>query len=254
VNEDSSESTSEQADAESPTAERILISVAVGSIALAHEYAFWNPFGINVLEHVGFADLPRLAIWPIIAISAGLVGSLIISAFAGITLAVHAEPEKEHTGPETAVERRLKRLKPGIALLLFIVGMIVLPLDFSAAWFFGTVVLTSASWMAFNLHRRFEDELPRDLTVLWVLFFSMAFGIGRHEAYGILSGDACLQVAFKGSTSNALRYIGRAGDYVFIWDPEAHRTEIERLEDITPLNLSLGKDQCKKARSLLPGL
>jgi hypothetical protein len=108
--------------------------------------------------------------------------------------------------------------------------------------------------MALHLHRHVDEELPRGLIVLWVLFFSAAFGIGRHEAYGILSGDACLQVAFKGSTSDALRYIGRAGDYVFIWNPEAHQTEIERLEDITPLKLSLGKEQCKKARSLLPGV
>ncbi len=254
VNDDSSKSTSERLDAESPTASRALMSVAVISILFAHEYAFWNPFGVNILEHVGFADLPRLAVWPIIAISAGLIGSLLLAGLSAVVWPTFARLEKQSAGPETIAERLLKRLQPPIALLLFLFGFVVLPLNFNAAWLLGTLAVAIASWMAFNLNRQLDHALPRDVVVLWVFFFCMAFGIGRHEAYGILSGDACLEAAFEGSTSNTLRYIGRAGDYLFLWDAEAHRTEIERLEDIAPLRLSLGKDQCKKMRSIFAEL
>jgi hypothetical protein len=254
LNDDSSKSTSEQLDAESPTVSRTLMSAAVVSIALAHEYAFWNLFGVDVLEHVGFADLPRLAVWPIIAISGGFIGSLLLASFPAIVWAPFVGKEKEYAGRETVAERLLRRLRPPIALLLFLFGFVVLPLNFNAAWLLGTLAVAIASWMAFDLNRHLDQALPRDVVVLWVSFLCMAFGIGRHEAYGILSGDACLQVAFEGSKSNTLRYIGRAGDYLFLWDPEAHRTEIQRLEDVAPLRLSLGKDQCKKMRSIIAEL
>lgn len=55
-------------------------------VSLAHEYGYWSNFHIQLLEHIGLSDLPKLAVWPILG-GGGvlLVSSLLMQAHLATT-------------------------------------------------------------------------------------------------------------------------------------------------------------------------
>jgi hypothetical protein len=71
---------------------------------------------------------------------------------------------------------------------------------------------------------------------LVLLLPCLAFGIGNSEALKIIDGTNYIEARFVNS-GPALKYLGRAGDYVFFWNSYDLDTEIHRLDSIQPLNL-----------------
>jgi hypothetical protein len=125
-----------------------------------------------------------------------------------------------------------------VLLLLSIVTFLVNPVE----WYhFGPILFAGAFFYAVDedeLQRRFNISLPRNFDLLWIFFIALAFGVGYSDGLKVIRGQDFVAVSFKDSGSVPYRYLGRAGDYMLVWNPESKETTLVRLEVAAPVVLT----------------
>jgi hypothetical protein len=204
-------------------------------VSFMHEYAFWGKFHIQLLEHIGLADLPKLAVWPLLA-TASLI--LFVSAITTITLVTDKPPTPSTVLP--AIKFAVVHSKL-VGSLLLICGVALFFVDKGARfWVIDATLLALGISVLLDFSRLFWIyKIPwrAEFTYAVILVPCLAFCAGNHRAAALLDGSEYDEAQFSSSDSDSLRYLGRAGDYVFFWNPSTSRTELRRLESIQPLML-----------------
>lgn len=204
--------------------------VAVGACYL---FGYWGAFQINVLEYISFADVAKLAVYPLMA---SLIFALAGVAFSELVHAPHFPPGG---GNNTAVGRfgfKHWRLLLGAQIVLAVLVAIYAPEP--GKWFVVATLMSLFSTPLTHIEKVIEIfPNPRArATVLFLSLFlpTMSFAYGRQQAYLVktgaadhfvdiersklpLTGDGKDQVAYLGLLGNlyVLRE-GKTGHIVFV--------------------------------------
>lgn len=198
--------------------------IAVSALYL---WGFWGPFGVNILEYLGLADMVKVAAWP--------VGSVFLFAFLGMVLGQisPASRLREGGGQHTRVGRWVNK---HVQILIAVFALMVVALIFFApprTW--PLIALLMGGILSFPLrsYPPLVRLIPRD-SVRSVLSFAVvvlplfAYGEGRANADSVRSGKKYLYVhpgsegvPSTGDPKSSMRYVGYAGNTFFLWDPAA---------------------------------
>jgi hypothetical protein len=211
------------------------IAFFVVLVSFAHEYGYWGEFHIHFLEHIGFADLPKLAAWPVVATA----GAYLLGSAIGMMVSSRQLPPGGGANTPTGII--LNRYRKPIGLTMIVLGLCsysVIRIS-EYLWVFGPLLIAYGLWIAVDIGSLFNQigiTLRHPLDLLVVFLPCLAFGVGHAEALKIVDGTTYVEARFMNS-GPALRYLGRAGDYVFFWNSYDLDTEIHRLESIQPLTL-----------------
>jgi hypothetical protein len=218
------------------------VVVYMVAAAFAHEFGYWRNFNIQILEHIGLADLPKLALWPFVA-TAGI-------AFIGVLLGQIAGRDlyPPGGGVNTPVGKFLNRTRApfGLAFLLFGISSFYFLPNPGDWWLVGPFLIACGVTIAIDtevMWARLGWRVPERLTLLAIFVLCAAFGTGQNRASSVIDGVDYLEARLMDSAPQPVRYLGRAGDYVFFWNPATKATEIYSLGAIQPLRLQRVKGE-----------
>jgi hypothetical protein len=182
-------------------------------VAFAHEYGYWSEFHIHLLEHIGLADLPKLAVWPVVATA----GAYVLGSIIGL---VTSKPSvySPGSGANAPTGTVLNRYRRPIGLFLVTCGLLSYSVLWVSenVWAVGPLLITFGLLIAVDippLMERIGIKLSFSIALMLVFLPCLAFGIGHSEALKIIDGTNYVGARFMNS-GPALRYLGRAGDYV----------------------------------------
>jgi hypothetical protein len=204
-------------------------------LAFAHGYGYWSTFHVNLLEHIGLADLPKLAVWPIVATAgAYLVGPV-------VTMLIGSRHLPPGGGATTRAGIFLNRHRKLIGTLLIAGGLALSAVEVVSEylWILCPLLFANGFWIAIDIEgflKRINIDLRYPFDLLCVLLPCLALSVGYSESLKIKNGHEYLDARFENS-GPSLRYLGRAGDFVFFWNSCDLDTEIRKLDSIQPLNL-----------------
>jgi hypothetical protein len=203
-----------------------LYAVVCGTLYL---WGFWSTFEINILQYIGLVDLAKAAAFPLVsAVASVTVGSLIGQLTAGRIL--------PHGGGEgTAVGTFLRR-RTRVLLGIYVALMLsVLFVQTEGKWLvFGVMLSVIPSYVLAN-RGVLIDVIPDDglrgtVVSTLCLLICAGFGFGRVRAADIVTGSEYFVVdqasiahvaGVRGSLAGELKYLGHAGDYVFLLAPDS---------------------------------
>jgi hypothetical protein len=106
-------------------------------------------------------------------------------------------------------------------------------------WLLAPFLIACGIWLA-NIEvplQRVGIRIPSEFALVVVFLPFLTLAVGHSEALKIINGHDYFEARFLNSGTD-LRYLGRAGDYVFFWNSDDKDTEIFRLDSIQPLTIS----------------
>lgn len=210
-----------------------LYFVAVGSLYL---WGYWSPFGVNILEYLSLADIVKSTAYPI--------ASVFISLSIGVVLAeISSVKEKFPSGGgRNTSEGRFLLKHKGLLGILYIAGTLALlvfgPID---KWLL-LPILVGAPIALYARERNFlvyqiRAEAPRNVCLFLLATLPLfAFGLGKMGANTIMEGKDFYYVLDNDSItpdsepSQKIRFIGHAGDFIFLWEPRKSTLSISKFE------------------------
>ncbi|WP_192551876.1 hypothetical protein [Pseudomonas sp. IzPS59] len=217
-----------------------LYFIAVGTLYL---WGYWSLFGVNILEYLTLADIVKSTAYPI--------ASIFISLAVGVVLAEISSVKKKlppEGGRNTVVGRFLRKHKT-LLVILYIAGTLAIlvfgPIEkwLLLATLLGTpiaIYARSGNFLAYQI----PAEAPRSVCLFLLATLPLfAFGLGKIGANSVLEGKAFYYVIDNDSItpnsepSQRTRFIGRAGDFVFFWEPKESTISFFKLEAGTSLRL-----------------
>jgi hypothetical protein len=238
------------------TSARTQMIIIFSATALANQYGFWRVFNVAIFEHIGISDIPRLAMWPL------------ISGFAGVALgcfiAYWAPPPPPSAGAPAFVSVVFGKFRIPLGLGLLLLGFtaaIVVPPRFSAYLAPLCLSMGLSTLMVRDVDiPLFKVRISPIIASTSILLLGFAYGQGVARAVDIRDAREYVQASFATQPSNSLRYLGRAGDNVFLYDPNARAAVLYEIKSVEPLTLtavytpygSTPKDQPKIESKIAP--
>lgn len=192
---------------------------------LGYLWGYWGGFRIKILEHIEISSVVKLAVLPLALLLIMAVGAAMLSE--RITARLPAQLE--------ARRRVVNRL--GLNARLLTLGLIVLAafaMYYGTAWRWLALVLPSGPvLLLFLLPTTVMRLLPTTDRFLRLVLLSMVaipvhcFGLGAYQGETIREGTAFEYVVSSidgydpsSPVQARLRMIGRAGDYMFLFEPK----------------------------------
>jgi hypothetical protein len=217
-----------------PPGSSVLVLIVIVP-SLANQFGFWRIFHVAILEHIGIADIPRLATWSL------------ISALLGFAIGVIAGPLllSPRAGQQQRTRTISKRVRfwvsiQGFAMMVFgVIAAFTAPPEIAGGS--AAVLIGGGIGLAFThpVKLPFVDFEMAPLLISWaVMIVGIAYGSGTLNAIRIRDGKEYLLASFPHKPQSELRYLARAGDHVFLYDPAAHATILYELKDVEPLTLT----------------
>lgn len=216
-------------------------------VATLYLWGYWSPFGINILEHLGFSDVINLAAYPILSVFAFFA--------LGVILAVVMPSDNSTTQEAGVLSGQLSFLKRNLKWFATLYLLSVF-----ALFLFGPIQkwLALPALLAIPLTITLIDVIPRisiaksdqaQSALIFVLITLPIFAYGRGAlgSNDIISGKKYLYVLSKiqssesklsASPSYKLRYIGKAGNQYFLYSPESESVLITPASEAIELKKS----------------
>ena len=219
-----------------------LYFIAVGTLYL---WGYWSLFGVNILEYLTLADIVKSTAYPI--------ASIFISLAIGVVLAEISSVKKKlpSGGGRNSVAGRFLLKHKGLMGILYIAGTLAIlvfgPIEkwLVLAALLGPPIALYARERNFLVYQ-IPAEAPRSVCLFLLATLPLfAFGLGKIGANSVLEGKAFYYVIDNDSItpnsepSQRTRFIGRAGDFVFFWEPKESIISFSKLE--AGKSLRLGK-------------
>lgn len=233
-----------------------LYFVTVGVLYL---WGYWPQFGVNILEFLNFTDILKVTAYPI-AVAALVItlGSALGSGAAHVLIRSN-EDEKSSAhwdhASEDELDREIARLRARsdrfkkigklLKVLYFVVTFVVVigvVADWKPAWLILPCVMAGpfTIWIVKhpNLAPFIRDDAVRMVAALFIASPPLyAYAFGRTNAINIIDGTSYYYVisdvaGHTGSISDqTFRFIGHAGDFVFLYDANKEATIFIKLDD-----------------------
>ena len=170
--------------------------IAVGA---CHLFGYWGAFNINVLEFIGFADLGKLAVYPLVA---SLASSLAGVLFTQLVLGPHFPPGGGNASKVGTFG--LKHWRWLIALQLTITVLVAAFGPEPSRWFIVACLISLFSTPLSHIDKLVElvpDPRTRSTALFLLLLLPPAsFAYGRLQASFVQSGNqpaVCRRIAFQ---------------------------------------------------------
>lgn len=209
-------------------------AVLVGTLYL---WGYWSAFDINILQYIGLVEIAKSAAFPL----ASTFGAMALGALIGRLLPVDPLPARPDTAPERFVRKHARLLT---ALYVAALASLLIS-NIPGKWLMATV--PAFPLVVFALMRRgvLSDLIPDwktrfSVVTLLTLLVIGAYGVGRGRADGMIEGRDYFLVdqasvehvpGLRTTRTGELRYLGHAGDYVFLLSPDSS-IQIVRAEAI----------------------
>ncbi len=158
-----------------------------GAVAACYLFGYWGAFNVNILEYVGFADIAKLSIYPLLAsLAFVLSGYLISELLAAPTLPVGG-------GNDTPIGRfGLKHGRVLLALMVALGAGVVLFGQEPWRWFFVALVggtfstpLQRSEWFIEKIP---DPKVRATLLSLALLLPGLSFAFGRMDSHLVKAG------------------------------------------------------------------
>lgn len=193
-------------------------------VAALYLFAFWGTFNLNMLEFVGFADLTKLAVYPLAA--------CLIFLLAGCTLSevVIGDSLPSGGGADTKIGRfGRKNWRLLVAMDIVLILALGLFVRNPLKWLYMANLLAFLSTPITHLEI-FISLIPnprvrRSILFLLILIPGSAFGFGKIEAHAIIQGyapyfvDAQLsKLQLSADPNEAISYIGYMAENFILYE------------------------------------
>ncbi len=224
-------------------------SIYFVTVGILYLWGYWAPFNVNILEYLSFSDILKSTAYPIV--SAFLFSA--IGIFLGDILGVGKKSLPAGEGKNTLEGKFLnKHIRKFIFLYLIMTASL---------WIWGpiekwnaTLPMLIAIPLAFIVKRTglLASDIPNEDTrssviFMLVLLLPIAYGHGRLKAAKILDGNEYQYVVSpidglslnpNSTTEQRPRFLGQAGDYLFLFNPTLKSILIMKFDQARILNLN----------------
>lgn len=220
-----------------------LYFVTVGTLYL---WGYWNTFNVNILEYLSLADILKSTAYPIAsAFMFFLIGMLIGS-----------QPPRRRLqhgdGQNTRIGKLLKRLRPYLIAVYF-AGLYILLFHFNSPqkWNYLPILIALPLSLFVNNNGLFESQIPPGnyrITIIMLIValptFSYGYGVlnsakivdGKEYKYVVSQVDG-VNMSDDADPSQRLRFLGQAGDFLFLLHPVKNTLVVMKYEQAKVLQL-----------------
>lgn len=214
--------------------------VAVGACYL---FGYWGAFQLNVLEYISFADIAKLAVYPLLASLAFVLAGV---AFSELLHAPHFPPGGGNNTPISQFGLRHWRLLLGMQIIVTVLIATFAPEP--GKWFVVAFLISLFS-TAFAHVENVIEILPNPRLRATVLFLSLllptlGFAYGRLQAHLVKTGAADYFVDVERSklpltsdAKNPVAYLGLLGNLYVLREGKTRLIVFVKQRDDSPLFL-----------------
>lgn len=220
-----------------------LYFIAVGILYL---WGYWASFDVNILEYLSLADILKSAAYPI----ASTFIFFIFGALEGHLLSSGPTP-KQGGGQNTRIGKVFKKWFPLLALMYCIGTFTLLLFGPPQKWSVLPVLIAIPVSLLIDRHGLFKSMIPESkfhfaLVLLLVTLPIFSYGLGILNAATILDGVDYKYVASQidgipisddADPSQRLRFLGQAGDFLFLLHPVKNTLIVMKYEQAKILQL-----------------
>lgn len=231
-----------------------IVSVYIVAVCTLYLWGYWSHFNLNILEFVGVTDIVRVAAYPLV--------SSVFVVFVGGLLGAWMPTELAGKTYEKKPSKRTQDIFLWVALGLPLASFFLWELLPAEKWLFAPMFLTPfiamwvciktkiGEWFGVSVNQAFYAVLLI-VGVAW-----SSFGFGRDAAIEITAGDNFSYfVGNPAETDDVIkqkRYIGYAGGYFFMYDPQSKGVLLTKADDLKQPMLKHYKKHSTTVRPLPP--
>lgn len=218
--------------------------ITVGAVYL---WGYWPNFNVNILEYIAVTDVLKFTAFPIAATAVSLVFSSVVGEFYFQNLKL----EKRLDGTLSKISpARVPAFLTFISIFkqcYFVVTVLIAASRWDNKWLVLPPLLSLPMCLLAYRHGILQSQLPNSnvrwlaLYLLSILPFS-SYANGVHAAKELKQGSEYSYVISNSGDqlprkddAKKLRYIGHAGDSVFLYDPLEDSTLILKANSDKPL-------------------
>lgn len=213
------------------------------TVAICYLFGYWGSFNINVLEYISFADVAKLAIFPLIA-------SLVFS-FAGILLVqVVLVPDFPVGGGNSTKIGTfgLKHWRWLISLLIFITIIVITYGNEPQKWFLVAMLISMLSTHLTHIEwikQIIPNPQIRATTLFLILFLpTTSFAYGKQKAYFVKTGQSGQfvditrsKLTLIGDKKNPVAYLGFLGNVYVLREAKTEQIVLVKQREDSPIFL-----------------
>lgn len=240
------------------------------STGVLYLWGYWPNFGINILEYLDISDILKVTAYPmtIAVLTVGISGAVAhwVSTtkilprmdLPSIPQSFISEEELNRLEQEllskVRIARRVTWLLKWLYFILLSAISIAAFMDWQHAWLFlpPFLAIPPAVWLTSIPYFKSLIEskrIPLVTVFLIAMIPALSYSIGRTNASNIIEGKlyrysvSDITAYPASSTGKDLRYVGHAGDYIFLYDAKKQATVILKLDDDKPIALKYFKNE-----------
>lgn len=214
--------------------------IAVGA---CYAFGYWGAFNINILEFISFADVAKLAVYPLmVSLIFGLVGVL----FAELVYRPYLPP-----GGGSATKMGMfgkKHWRWLLVLQIWITALVAIYAPEPEKWFVVAMLVSLLSTPLSHLEKLIEivpNPRVRATTLFMLLLLpTVSFAYGRQQAFLVKTGASKQfvdvvrsKLPLAGDEKNPVAYLGFLGSIYVLREAKTGQVIFAKQRDDTPLFL-----------------
>ena len=218
----------------------VVVPYLIG-VGACFQFGYWGAFHINVLEFISFADVAKLAVYPLMA---SLVFVLAGVLFSELVYWPHLPPGGGSKSKVGMFGQKYWRWL--LALLICIVVLVAIYGPEPGKWFAVAMLVSLFSTPLTHLEKLIEvvpNPRTRAMALLLVLLLpSISFAYGRHQAFLVKTGASeqfvdvvHSKLPIASDEKNPVAYLGFLGSVYVLREAKTGQVIFVKQRDNSPL-------------------
>lgn len=211
------------------------------TVSTCYLFGYWGAFHINVLEFISFADIAKLAVYPLMASLVLLLGGVLFSELA---LSPHFPPGGGRASKVGMFGQKYWRWLLALQLCITVIVAIYWPEP--VKWFFVAGLVSSFSTFFAHLQKLIEvvpnPRVRATALFLVLLLPSISFAYGRQQAFLVKTGTSKQfvdvvrsRLAIASDEKNPVAYLGFLGSVYVLRETKTGHLVLVKQRDDSPL-------------------
>lgn len=223
-----------------------LSSLYFVTVGIFYLWGYWRTFDLNILEYLSLADILKSTAYPI---ASAFIFFLIGAMIGGHLPRSGLQPGE---GKNTRIGKLLNRLSPFLTAV-YLLGIYILLFDFDSPqkWNYLPMLIALPVALFVNNNGLFESQIPSSNYRMTIILLIVAlpiysFGYGALNAAKIVDGKEYkyvvsqvdgINISDDADPSQRLRFLGQAGDFLFLLHPVKNTLIVMKYEQAKILQL-----------------